>query len=325
MTEVERDHPRGTIDPPSAHAGADLPQSAIADLPGYRQGRRYFDGDPKLAVLRTDFDVADYTRQAQGRILQTPGPGELADDRRADFEFLWRVENGAISELREVISSWTGVEARITAFLATWAFERHWMAVAVRDMLAVDGEAPERKPARGLDRIRSAYVEKLLPLVTPVVGFAVREPITAGHMAKMAIHEGALQVAYETLLPELSGGAHDTVAELIERRRPMIEFFRIEAATRIRRSSAERRAAGWALANFSPLRVGGVGDADARRSLRSIFGTAAAQAALAASDATIGDLVPGAPTPSLKAVRRSLHRGSAAPVPTTATRSDHGL
>ncbi|OYN92306.1 hypothetical protein [Parenemella sanctibonifatiensis] len=316
MTQVHKQ------DDPSTAAPSTPPTArSAADELGYRNGHVYFDGDPAHAVLHTDFDVAAYTRQAKGRIRETPGPGELPDARRADLAFLWRVENGAISELREVISSWTGVEARITAFLATWAFERHWMAVAIRDILAVDGDAPTPLPPRGLDRARSAYVEKILPLVTPVVGFAIREPITAGHMAKMAIHEGALQVAYETLLPELSGGTYAAVAELIERRRPMIAFFRAEATARLARSPQERLAAAWALANWAPLRVGGVGDADARRSLRSLYGSAAAQSALAASDAVIADLVPGRPTPSLRSVRRALRHAAPARRPTPARRA----
>lgn len=286
--------------------GATTPTQRIVHPPGYRNGRLHFD-DPRYAVLRTDFDVAAYTREVQGRLHFDASEVRIPPIARRDLEYLWRVENSAITELRALLSSWTGNEARITAFLASWAFERYWMAHAVKELLATDGHPePEPTSPRGLEaHVRNAYVEYLLPIVSPLVSMAVGEPVTAGHMARMAVHEGALWVAYHALLDEVDGTARGVFEEIIARRRPMVSFFRQEATTRIQRSAAERRAARTYLRGWEPLRVGGVPDADGGRALRSLFHAPEIIAMLAESDDSVGSLLPGRPRPSIAALRRA--------------------
>lgn len=275
--------------------------------PGYHDGRLHFD-DSRYAVLRTAFDVAAYTREAQGRLQFDASSVSLSPLLRRDLEFLWRVEQGAISEMRAMLSSWTANESRITAFLATWAFERHWMAHALSELLASEGHPrPEPQGPRGLGaKAQEAYVEYLLPIVAPLMSISVGEPITAGHMARMAVHEGSLWVSYLALAPYLDGVAREVVEEIITRRKDMVSFFRQEATARIQRSAIERRfAAAYLGGGWEPLRVGGVPDADGRRALRSLFHDQRDVDMLAESDHIVGDLLPGRPAPSLRALRRA--------------------
>ncbi len=265
--------------------------------PGYVDGRVHSDpADPQ--VLLTAFDVAAYTRQARGRIRIDPAALEPLDERlRADLSFLWRLDSAGLSEMRAVLSSWTANEARVTAFLATWAYERYWFARAVRDVLVADGDPlpePTRRPLSS--RLKGMYVSRLLPIVAPVWTSAVGETATAGHMARLAVQEASLRAAYRALLPRLQGEARRGVEEIVERREEIIRFFRLEASARIRRSGAEAAAARVHLGGtWRPLRVVGVADADEIRAMASIFDTVDARCELLEADATIRDLLAEAP------------------------------
>lgn len=277
-------------------------------LPALRAGRLHSDPEHPT-VLRTAFDVAAYTRTAQGRIPVDPAllpsaPSETAEhldaETRADLAFLWRLERSALSEARAVLAGWTANEARITAFLATWAYERHWFARALRDVLDADAADPDpgaqreaggsalersspRRP-RPSARLRSVAVERLLPITAPLLGRIVGEPMTAGQMARLAVQEASLQAAWSALLPRVPERAQEVLGEVIRRRERIIAFFALEAGARISRSRAEELSARAHLGlGWHPLRVVGVADGDEDRALPSIFRTRTDRAALSAA------------------------------------------
>lgn len=273
--------------------------------PGYRNGLLY--SSPNIApVLETSFDVPAYTRDARGRI-RVAITCRFDARTRIDLEFLWRLEVGALSKLRELLVSWTGNESRITAFLATWAYERYWFGRALQDLLGGDGATPAiPAPSSVGARLRHIYTESILPVTAPVLGKTVGEPVTAGHMARMAIHEKALQVAQESVMLRLEPGeARDVLATIVQRRTQIVEFFELEARARIQRSRAEQVSAAAHLSYaWNPLRVVGVADSDETRALRSIFDTLPSRAALSACDEPISSLLPSRPTPAAKLADR---------------------
>lgn len=248
-------------------------------------------------MLYTDFDVAAYGRAEHSRIVvdsEAVAATGVDEDTRADLAFLWRLDSAGLSEARAILAAWTANEARITAFVSTWAFERQLLARATRDLLTATGplaRRPRQKSVRA--RLRGVYVERVLPLVVPVWTAVVGEPVVAGHMARLAVQEGALQAAYGALLPRLTGEAARVVEEIVRRRDDMVRFFRLEAAARIARSNAEATAARLHLGgDWKPLRVVGVADPDERRALPSLFRTEAARTELARADAAIRELIP---------------------------------
>lgn len=242
----------------------------------HREGRLHSSpGQP--IVLQTEFDVAAYTRDARGRIPVQADEVDFRSRReREDLAFLWRLESAALSDTRALLASWTGNEARITAFVATWAFERLWLGHAVRDLLTADGSPLPEPLRRGSlrARLRRVYVDRGLPLVAPVWTNIVGESVTAGQMVRLWVQEKALQAAYRAMLPRLDGEARHVVEEIVERRDEIIRFFRLEATARIHRSAGERRAARLHLhRGWRPLRIVGVADPDERLALASIFRT----------------------------------------------------
>ena len=287
--------------------------------------KRVFSDASRGDVLFTDFDVDAYVHGARGRIVvDAAAVGPLDDITAADLAFLWRLDSAGLSETRSMLSCWTGNEARVTAFIATWAYERMWLAWALKDVLDALGVRPEpRHRGRLAARLREAWVDRLMPLTVPPIAAAVGEPFTAGHMIRMALQEASLRAAYVEVLPRLDGEAHRVALEIVSRRDAFVDFYHREASARIARSRRERISARLALIGWEPLRVAGVPDPDEPRAMGNIFLTDDARARLDDAQRPTLDLLDG-----VGLVPGTDRDGGPAPAPTPgqfARRKRHGL
>jgi hypothetical protein len=105
------------------------------------------------------FDVRAFTRTAQGRFsdeldLDMFATQPLAPDDRALIRFLARVEGASMEHLRDVLMTATHKDARVTAFLVTWAYEKQWVADALGAVLEAHGEPPLSAVADGRPLVR---------------------------------------------------------------------------------------------------------------------------------------------------------------------------
>lgn len=288
---------------------------------------RVFSDASQPEVLFTDFDVAAYTNDALGRISVDP-EAVRADPfdavTAADLSFMWRLDSAGLSETRSILSAWTGNEARITAFIATWSYERMWLAWAIKDVLEAAGIRLEpRNRQRISARLREAWVDRLMPLTVPWMAAAIGEPFTAGHMIRMALQEASLRAAYAELLGRLAGEAHRVIAEIVERRATFVEFFHLEASARLARSRRERILARAALIGWEPLRIVGVPDPDEPRAMGNIFLSQEARSRLRAAQQPTRELLAG-----IGLVPGTDHSGGPAPPPTAGLlirRKRHGV
>lgn len=271
--------------------------STVSDARSTSGPRRLFSDPHRPEVLFTDFDVKAYTRNARGRVAidaEAVAAEPFDAVTAADLAFLWRLDSASLSETRAMLSTWTANEARITAFIATWAFERMWIGYAIKELLEAVGAVPRPRNRMTLSaRLRSIWVERLMPLVAPGITAVVGEPTTAGHMIRMALQERAMQAAYVALLPRLRGEARRVVEVVVERRDAMIDYFHGEASARIARSRAEALSARLALVGWQPLRIVGVADPDERRALGNIFLTPAAREHYVSGQRRTKDLLRG--------------------------------
>ncbi|MFV0407653.1 MAG: hypothetical protein ACK5LN_12680 [Propioniciclava sp.] len=258
---------------------------------------RLFSHPERPEVLFTGFNVDAYARSAPGRI--TVDHEAVAADpfdaiTAADLAFLWRLDSAGLSETRTMLSTWTGNEARITAFIATWSFDRMALSWAIRDLLDALDARPDPRSRAGIGaRIREVWVERFQPLVAPGVTATIGETTTAWHMIRMALQEASLQAAYRELLPRLSGEAKRVVEIVAERRTPFIDFYNRETSARMARSRPEAVAARLALVGWQPLRIVGIPDPDEARALGTIFLTEEASTRLAAAQQPTRDLLHG--------------------------------
>ncbi|WP_205678936.1 hypothetical protein [Brachybacterium endophyticum] len=328
MSAPARRKPRSQRDPRHAPRPTPRPVAYHDDAP--REGSRQFSDGSVAPVLLTSFDVSEYTRSVPGRIdvdtdriedqideaMEDPqgaGPRDLAELHR-DLAFLHALESAALTETRTMYSSWTANEARITAFLASWLWERHWWAHALEEILETlpPGPAHGRRRPRPGAALRQVYVERALPIVGPGWTRVAGEAVTAGHMARMAVQEGSLRAALEALLHRVEHlpEVRRVLSEVIERRTHSLDFFHLEAIARITRSRAEAITARLVLAvGGDPLRPAGQRQADEDISLPSIFRRSADRASLRSARYEITRLLPGPDAPGLLGPIRAIRRG----------------
>lgn len=257
-------------------------------------------------VVRTDFDVAAYAKRGTDRIVvdssQRAADGPLPAEVRTTLGVLHRLEASALAESRAMLATSTGVEARITAFLATWLVERFWQSRALRDVLAGDRPADvadtsdtseHRSALHPLHALRRVHVDRVQPLLSPLWGIVTGEGVTAGHMARMAIQEASLQAALVAVSRQLDGEAKRVVDLVAGRHDAAVGFFTAEAITRITRSGGEAASARAVLALSSPLHGGGLADAQLLTALRVIGADTRDRAALRRARFEITRLLPG--------------------------------
>lgn len=232
----------------------------------HRRGRLYGPTDQEL-VLRTPFEVQQFTRDAQGSLradidTNTFHENPLSPERLRELRYLWDLERSTMGQVRHVVVSYTNKESRVAAFLTTWAYERHWIADAYQAVLEAHGQnvaEPVEHDHLFLDRVEMT-LDNLAPVTDSVWTNLFGEDIVAGQMARGWSREAATRAALERFddaagHPELSA-LLQRVAELkaVHQR-----FFTVEASERVRRSP---RAASFARRylsfGFNPLRPVGV-------------------------------------------------------------------
>ncbi|HEY8318000.1 MAG TPA: hypothetical protein VIG76_04165 [Amnibacterium sp.] len=183
------------------------------------------------------FDVRAYSLDAQGSLrTRLSGVGEPIDDALRDLlRYLRERFGGTTTWLSLVLVTPTHKDARITAFLSTWAYERHWMSDA---LLALAGGVPAVPVPRG--RVTSAF-ERLGPLREAVVANVHGRGLSAVHMTERVV-DGALLDALLTravaLAPEAVAHDLEHLREVLERQQ---EFFLETAHARLAESGRAQR------------------------------------------------------------------------------------
>lgn len=249
----------------------------------HRAGRLYGPTDLEL-VLRTPFEVQQFTRDAQGSLrssIDTDAFRELPLSPRTlrDLRYLWDVERSTMGQVRHVVVGYTNKESRIAAFLTTWVYERHWIADAYQAILEVHGEdvsAPVTHDHLLLDRVEIS-LDHLAPATDSVWTNLFGEDVVAGQTARGWSREASTRAAL-TAVDDAAG--HRELSALLKRvdalKAVHQRFFAAETDERVRRSrraaSVARRYLGF---DFNPLRPVGVSRVAFRAFLRSVCPTVA--------------------------------------------------
>ena len=183
------------------------------------------------------FDVRAYSLDAQGSLrTRLTGVGEPLDDACRDLlRYLRERFGGTTTWLSLVLVTPTHKDARITAFLSTWAYERHWMADA---LLALAGGVPSVPAPRG--RLAATF-ERLGPLREAVLANVHGRALSAVQMTERVI-DGELLDALLGRAIELAPAAvaHDLehLREVLERQQT---FFTETARARLTESGRAQR------------------------------------------------------------------------------------
>jgi hypothetical protein len=197
------------------------------------------------------FSVREFARTARGSHRAELDLGAYADAplpaRTVEaLDLLSRLERGAISYLRSVLVTPTHSDARVTAFLVTWAYEKYWLADALELIVAAHPASPPTPGPRipWPRRARHVLAERMEPIVESVVTNLIGDDVVAVHTAAGAIDEWLSAAAYERLAersthPELTR----TLTRLLEVKQRHRAFFADEAGGRLAASATAGRLA----------------------------------------------------------------------------------
>lgn len=188
-----------------------------------------------------DFDVREYAREAAGSHrddleLESYRTNPLSPEGLRIVRYLQVIERATMTHLRSVLVTATHKDARITAFLTTWAFEKYWIADAFEQIgLAHQPEGTD------VDRA---------PFITPsertiresVFANIVGLPMIAVHMTLGTIDTWLSQAAYARLAAiENHPALARTMERFTELKARQLHFFEAQARYRLTESAQARR------------------------------------------------------------------------------------
>ena len=192
------------------------------------------------------FDVREFARTAQGSHRAELAELDLDSARLpSDVVRLIRIlrdlERSTMQRMRNLLVTATHKDARVTAFLTTWAFERFWIADALDFVLETTGEPladPEAagKPRRSL----SERAERRGPIRRAIsAGFAGPQ-LVAAHVTTGLVDEWVTSAAYRKLATAASGlsSVVDLITSIKERH---IRFLSEETQRRLAESERAQK------------------------------------------------------------------------------------
>lgn len=188
-----------------------------------------------------DFDVREYARNAAASHRDGLGLSEyksnpLSSETLRILRYLQIIERATMTHLRGVLVTATHKDARITAFLTTWAFEKYWIADAFEQIgLAHQPEGTDVDRAPFITPVERTVREAIY---ANIVGL----PMIAVHMTLGTIDTWLSQAAYRRLIalephPQLTA----TIERFLELKERQLAFFEPQSRYRLTESAQARR------------------------------------------------------------------------------------
>jgi hypothetical protein len=195
---------------------------------------------------RTRFDVRDFARTAHGNFRDSLHLSEyesapLDEDSLHAVRYLGRLESATMEHLRNLLVTATHKDARVTAFLVTWAFEKFWIADALDAVLEANGQPKAHDSVEGKPRSgHSEASERRGPIRRAIAAIRQGVPIIAVHTTTGLVDEWVTRAAY-LRLSETAGSPElaTTIATILEIKQRHADFFADES---IRRLADSKRA-----------------------------------------------------------------------------------
>jgi hypothetical protein len=225
------------------------------------------------------FDVRDFARTAVGSHRDSLDLDAFASEPLSAgtvriLSYLRELERSTMTYLRNVLVTPTHKDARVTAFLTTWAFEKYWIADAFDVIVRAHGVDPTA--VQDLSRFR-AFALELAERATPIVesfrANAIGPDVIGVHLASVTVDEWITESAYRrlaelephpALVPLL-----ETVLSVKERHRSFVEP---EAVRRLQASARARSLARRALPRTAfPIGAASIGRSETAEFYETLF------------------------------------------------------
>jgi hypothetical protein len=274
----------------------------IAFEPPLTDGRSLEDGG---------FDVREFARTARashrGELdLEQVTASGLSGDAIRLLRLLRDLERSTMQRMRNVLVTATHKDARVTAFLSTWAFEKFWLADALDAVLEATGDdLHSSAPAGGLRTVVLERRERRGAVARAIQGNLDGPQIVAAHVTTGLVDEWITQAAYRRL-GELATQLTSIVTLINGIKDRHIAFLSEEAKRRLASSSKARKLSRREL-KHAVWPIGAVEHSDEDRTFfdETVFGTENGRAeAFRIQDlvAALPGLAPVAPTISARLI-----------------------
>ncbi|WP_157002631.1 hypothetical protein [Agromyces laixinhei] len=259
-------------------------------------------------ALATEFDVREYTRTAHGSLragfdLAAVAATSIAPDVTRLLAVLQVLEGATMAHLRNLLVTATHKDARVTAFLVTWAYEKFWIADALGALVEANGARPLASGHATTARPRRGPVRRSL------AGFVQGRSIVGAHMAVGLIDGWVLDAAYRRAIDRAGDGAlAEALTRILMVKERHTRFFDEEARHRlaasprtVRLTRSEVRSSGM------PVGARALGPTDRRFFARFVWSGQEGSALADGIDRRIRDL-PGTHARTAARVRAELSR-----------------
>lgn len=287
---------------PDHESSTDFVADEIAFEPPLTDGRSLEEGS---------FDVREFARTARATLrgdinLDDITTSGLTVDAIRMLRLLRDLERSTMQRMRNLLVTATHKDARVTAFLSTWAFEKFWIADALDAVLEATGDdLHSSAPAGGLRKVVLERQERRGPVMRAIQGNIDGPQIVAAHVTTGLVDEWITQAAYRRL-GELATGLHSIVGLINGIKDRHIAFLSEEAKRRLAASAKARKLATRELKNMV-WPVGAVEHSDEDRTFfdEIVFGTENGRAEVSRIQAMIAalpGLAPVAPTISARLI-----------------------
>ncbi|RUR00864.1 hypothetical protein [Labedella endophytica] len=272
----------------------------------------------ETADAQQGFDIRAFTRSAVGSHsdalpLDAFAERPLTPDTVRTLAYLRDVERATMHHMRDVLVTPSHKDARLTAFLATWAFEKYWIADAFDRIVGAQADSVHAERGlvgRALHRIDETR-DRLAPIGTAIAANLIGEDVIATHVTRGAIDEYWTREVYSALSdaearPELT----ELLATFAHVRSRHRVFFEEEALRRLAETDGARRLTRAMLSRrFLPTGMREEPSAETRYVFRSLFPDARSRGRIARIDRRI-DALPG--MGGLRVMQRAAQRFGAA-------------
>jgi hypothetical protein len=186
------------------------------------------------------FDVREFASTARGNHrselrLDEYTHAQLDADSVHLLRYLGRLESATMEQLRNLLVTATHKDARVTAFLVTWAFEKFWIADAIDQILIANGSTGAQTGEEGAPRsLRSEAGERRGPIRRAVLAMGQGVPLTGVHMTAGLTDEWVMRSSYERLDAMAGNQPLATTIELVvDIKSRHMTFFEQEARRRL--------------------------------------------------------------------------------------------
>jgi hypothetical protein len=194
------------------------------------------------------FDLREFTRTARGshraelRLDEITASGLGADAVRL-LRLLRDLERSTMQRMRNLLVTATHKDARVTAFLTTWAYEKFWIADALDAVLEATGDDLHSSEKAGVSRrIVTERAERRGPISRAIRATFDGPQIVAAHVTAGLADEWITQAAYRKL-GELATGLQSVVDLVLSVKDRHIRFLAEEAQRRLAASGRASRLA----------------------------------------------------------------------------------